>query len=241
MERGKILLAEGSEDLLAAMAAALESHYSIQTCTNGTRALELLETFAPDFIVLDLELPGLDGFSLLQDAAAKGIHPLVLALTRLNNAYISETASELGIAYVMMKPFAIHALLLRLNGLIAWSEHNRHRTVQTIAANQLAIFQVRDQLDGYTFLLDAVALMMVQSHSFVTKDIYPAVGKKHGCSKESVEHSIRVAIQDAWKHGPPQLWQRYFPTAVEKPPSNTTFLNALKRLITAELEIRKPI
>lgn len=236
MENVRVLLAEGTEDLLTAMASILETQYSILTCSNGHRALELLETYLPDIVVLDLELPGLDGFTLLQDAAEKGVRPVVLALTRLNNTYIAETASELGIQYIMMKPFDMHALSRRLAGLIRWYENQSRMTIQTVVTDQLTRFRIRDRLDGYAYLLDAVTLMMEGNRRFVTKEIYPDIGRKYGCSRESVEHSIRIAIQDAWKRDDSGVWRTYFPEFTQKSPSNRIVLNKLKQLSAAALQ-----
>lgn len=236
MEKTSVLLAEGTEDLLKAMASVLETEYNILTCDNGHLALELLESFMPEIVVLDLELPGLDGFTILQDAIEKGIHPVVLALTRLNNPYIAETAGELGIQYIMMKPFAMHALSRRLSGLVRWYENQKRMNLQTAITDQLHFFCIRDRLDGYTYLLEAVTLMMTGNHRFVTKEVYPDIGRKYGCSWESVERSIRSAIQDAWKRDGSGVWHTHFPEFTQKPPSNLVVINKLKQLSTVALK-----
>ena len=75
MDARKLLIADGNEEFRRALAAELQGAYHVRCCDDGKEALSLLRSFAPDVLVLDLMLPGLDGISLLQSAAASGLVP----------------------------------------------------------------------------------------------------------------------------------------------------------------------
>jgi CheY-like chemotaxis protein len=87
----KLLIADAGEEFCLALAEMLSSSYTIRMCQDGKQALELLESFCPEVMVLDLTIPGTDGITLLERAAAKGFRPTVLATTRFCNDYVQKS------------------------------------------------------------------------------------------------------------------------------------------------------
>ena len=81
--------------------------YIVYEATNGREALELVKAHAPDLILMDLQLPELDGFTttqiLKQDATTKDIP--VVALTAYAMTGDAERASEAGCDGYITKPF----------------------------------------------------------------------------------------------------------------------------------------
>ncbi len=81
--------------------------YIVYEATNGREALELVKAHAPDLILMDLQLPELDGFTttqiLKQDATTKDI-PIV-ALTAYAMTGDAERALEAGCDGYITKPF----------------------------------------------------------------------------------------------------------------------------------------
>lgn len=231
MDMLKLLIAEGTEEFRIALADALQGAYITRTCHNGRDALELLRSFRPDVMILDLMLPGLDGISLLQEAAASGIRPMVLATSRFVNEYVLEAADQLGIGYLMRKPCDVRATVARLGDLT----RRIHRPVltkpdpRTAATNMLLALGFPTKLRGYTYLREAVLLMAKDPGQSITKELYPAVAKLCGgkINAKQVERSSRSAIERAWALGDPQLWLRYFPAASgvrALRPSNSVFI-----------------
>ena len=82
-----------------------ENHYNVMVANNGESALELLNTVLPDAIVLDLMMPGIDGFQLLKTIreAEATINIPVLILTAKH-----VTKEELS----MLKQNNIHQLIV---------------------------------------------------------------------------------------------------------------------------------
>lgn len=73
----KLLLVEDETGLRAALCRILENaHYDVEQAANGPEGLEHLLTGLYDAAVLDVMLPGLDGFAVLQRARAAGVRHL---------------------------------------------------------------------------------------------------------------------------------------------------------------------
>ena len=77
---------------------------------------------------------------------------------------------------------------------------------------------------GYTLLLQALPLYAQENNLYVTKELYPQLAQQLTIPDwRAVEHAIREAIQWAWQHRDPEIWERFFPGA-QKAPSNKFFL-----------------
>ena len=80
---------------------------------------------------------------------------------------------------------------------------------------------------GYWYLLTALRLLTLeQLHTIrVTGDLYPRIARQHGVSAQSVERSIRTAIEACWGCGNRELLRRLCPGSHR--PTNATFIAAL--------------
>lgn len=232
MEVRKLLIAEGTEDFRLALADALNGAYHIRTCKEGKEALELLHSFGPDIIVLDLMLPGLDGISILQRASDAGIHPMVLATTRFVSDYVMESVDRLGVGYLMVKPCDISATVTRIADL----SHRVRQPIpvppapRTFVSNLLLSLGIPTKLRGYGYLREAVLLMARNPGQSITKELYPGVAIICGCEASHVERSVRSAIAAAWKKRDEQVWRMYFQPegdGILLRPTNAAFISRL--------------
>ena len=232
MDALKLLIADANEDFAQALAEQLQGAYYIRRCQDGKQALSLLRSFAPDVLVLDLMLPELDGISLLQTAAAEGLRPMVLAVSRFVNDSVQEVMEELSVGYIMRKPCDIPATAARIADL---SRRLRpplltHPDPKTHISNLLISLGIATKLRGYGYLREAVLRMAKKPDQSITKELYPAVAAVFGCERTHVERSIRSAIETAWLHRDDRLWQLYFrpgPDGVIARPSNAAFISRL--------------
>ena len=232
MEMLKLLIADGTEEFSQALCDALRGVYYVRACADGCEALELLRTYSPDVLVLDLMLPGLDGISLLQQAAAAGMCPTVLATSRFINDYVLDAVDRLGVGYLMMKPCDVHATVARISDL---SRRIRRPILtkpdpRTQVSNLLLALGVPTKLRGYAYLREAILIMAANPGQSITKELYPAVGEQCGSTAMHVERSVRSAISSAWEHKDPRLWNIYFPPdgdGREMKPTNAAFISRL--------------
>ena len=245
MERLKLLIAEGTEDFRMALADALEGAYILRECDEGVQALELMSSFRPDVVVLDLMLPGLDGITLLQRAAESELHPIVLATTRFHNEYVLEAAQSLGVAYVLVKPCEIRATVSRLEDICQRIHPPVSRLdAKEFVSNVLLSLGIPTKLKGYGYLREAILRMAQDPTQSITKVLYPAVAavyRKENMQIDAkhVERSIRSAIERAWERRDATVWQQYFSADGDgtlRRPSNGAFISWISDSLCREME-----
>lgn len=236
MEKRKLLIAEENEDFALALEDALRGLYSLRSCRDGQTALQLMHSFKPDILVLDMMLPGLDGVSLLQTITDAHMEPMVLATTRYYNDYMIDCINRFGVGYMIVKPCDVRATVARigdLNSRIRQPRPTRPDPKVTVA-NLLLQFRIAPKHRGSTYLREAIALIMENPGMAITKELYPEVGKRCNADKQQVERCIRTAIEAAWKRRDEQLWRMYFPMGPEgclERPSNGDFIARLAQIL----------
>ena len=115
-DRPRVLLVDDSAEYRDLYALMLEQTASVVTASSGEDALALVATEPIDAIVLDVMMPGLDGWQtcerLKADPATSGIP--VIMLTSLDGLGVPETAARLGAAYVLIKPCPVERLAIAI-------------------------------------------------------------------------------------------------------------------------------
>jgi DNA-binding response OmpR family regulator len=243
MERLKLLIAEGTEDFRIALAELLQGIYVVRECSDGSQAMELMHSFVPDILVLDLMLPGLDGISLLQSAAEEGLTPMVLATTRFVSDYVMDAVDRLGVEYLMVKPCDVRATVSRIGDLskrIKRPPLFAQPDPKSYISNLLLTLGIPTKLKGYGYLREAVQLMAKDPDQSVTKELYPAVAEVCGGAAVHVERSVRSAISAAWERKDEELWRQYFPADGDgfiHRPTNASFITRLADSLKLECKM----
>ena len=114
----RLLFAEDEEDLNRILTRRLiEEGYSVDACLNGQDAWDCLAGTDYDGVILDVMMPGIDGFSLLRKMRGKGIKTPVLFLTARDSVEDKVKGLDLGAADYLVKPFSLPELLARVRVL----------------------------------------------------------------------------------------------------------------------------
>jgi type IV pilus assembly protein PilB len=120
--RGKVLLVEDEEQLRRVMKDLLEREgYQIVEAADGVSALDQVDRHAPDLILLDLNLPGLDGYEVLSQLRSRPItaEVPVIVLTAKGDEDNEVRVLRLGADDFLTKPFRARALAARLEAAIS--------------------------------------------------------------------------------------------------------------------------
>jgi len=87
--------------------------YDVITATDGSSALELLEEYKPDLVLLDIMMPGLDGFQTLDLIRQRSDIPVIMLTARVGKSTLRDTL-DLGADDYVTKPFSMQALEVRI-------------------------------------------------------------------------------------------------------------------------------
>jgi DNA-binding response OmpR family regulator len=110
-----ILVVEDDPAVSLALEVALKGEgYQPILAGNGEKGLELGLAQAPDLLILDVRLPGIDGFELLRRLRAGGSKAPVIILTARDEEIDTILGLELGADDYMTKPFRVRELLSRV-------------------------------------------------------------------------------------------------------------------------------
>jgi len=132
----RILLIEDEADLLAGLAKALrEEGYAVDTATDGEEGLYKAREVAYDAIVLDVMLPRLDGWKVLERMRESKKTP-VLMLTARDAARDRVRGLDTGADDYLVKPFDLKELFARLRAII---RRSAGQTVNIIEIGGLAV------------------------------------------------------------------------------------------------------
>ncbi|MDI9244023.1 response regulator [Marinobacter sp. CHS3-4] len=105
----RILLVEDEEDIRAVAEVALETvgGFTLKTCASGRDAIDAIDEFAPQLVILDVMMPGMDGPETLQAIRQLPNHEQTPAVFMTAKVQSDEVASYLaeGAVAVIPKPF----------------------------------------------------------------------------------------------------------------------------------------
>src|SRR5512136_282699 len=111
----KILIIEDEEAILVPLADNLKLEgYEVATATDGRQGLALAQEKRHDLLILDIMLPGMDGFEICRRLRQAGVTTPILVLTAKSEEIDKVLGLELGADDYVTKPFSTRELLARI-------------------------------------------------------------------------------------------------------------------------------
>ncbi|MCL2618810.1 MAG: response regulator [Defluviitaleaceae bacterium] len=129
---------------------ALSASYSVMTIPSGAKAVSLLEKVRPEIILLDIEMPAMDGFDVLRYLKASDRFcdiPVIFLTAKIDHATEIE-ALKLGVVDFISKPFNPAVLLNRVKHHIDVSSLVRERTKELYSVRHDIIFVLADMVEN---------------------------------------------------------------------------------------------
>ena len=147
----KILVVDDTPDNLFLMQALLEDDYEMRTADSGEAALEAVRSDAPELILLDIMMPGMDGYEVLRrlrkNPATAGIP--VIFLTALTSVEEEQLGLDLGAVDYITKPISPPIALARVQSHLDRSRNSRRlQSLSEKLSRYLAPQVVQSLLDG---------------------------------------------------------------------------------------------
>jgi DNA-binding response OmpR family regulator len=118
-ERPRVLIVDDEVRLAEALRQGLSRRgFDATAVHDGTQGYQKARTGGYDLILLDLMLPGMSGYKVVEALRKDGIQTPVLMLTAKDGEYDQADAFELGVDDYVIKPFSTVVLLARMNALL---------------------------------------------------------------------------------------------------------------------------
>ena len=123
----RILLAEDDLDVLDVTTYALRKYgHEVVAVTDGAVALQRWETERADVVLLDVNLPGVDGLTLCREIRQRSTTPIIMVTAMSDEEYVVR-GFESGADDYLVKPFSYKELAMRINA-VAWRHGVRRST-----------------------------------------------------------------------------------------------------------------
>ncbi|MEW9700938.1 response regulator transcription factor [Paenibacillus sp. SI8] len=141
MKKQKIMIVDDEPKIVRFVAANLKSlDFETLTCQSGAEALDEVEGFDPDLILLDLMMPGMDGFEVLKRLRTYSSVPVIM-LTARSNSSDKVQGLNLGADDYLTKPFSLEELFARVNAVLRRMDGrmSAHATISEITLGPVTV------------------------------------------------------------------------------------------------------
>lgn len=201
----RIMLVDDNGDLRRGMRdylARQEGMKVVAECPSGAEALEALGKVRVDVMVLDLIMPQMDGFALMEEVRRQQLAnpPQIIVVSALGRDDFIMRAVQLGARFYMVKPFDMASLAARIRescgqGVVplgtALNASARSLSIDEKLASLFLTIGIPAHIKGYQFLRTAVKMVVDNPDMInrITKELYPSIGKCYNTSASKVERA----------------------------------------------------
>jgi DNA-binding response OmpR family regulator len=151
MDKKNILVVDDEEDLRLLLRSNLEKEkFKVLEASDGIQALEKIQKFDIDCIVLDIMMPGKDGYEVCREIRKNGHTMPIIFLTAKDDEFDEVLGLEMGGDDYVKKPFSIKALISRIKSNLRRLEYNSTNSNKKI----ITTGNITINLNDYTVEID---------------------------------------------------------------------------------------
>ena len=132
--------------------------FNIVTAGNGTQALEQVKKEKPDLVLLDVMMPGKDGYEVCRPIRQESAVPIIL-ITARGEDYDKIMGLDIGADDYIVKPFSPSEVMARLRAVL---RRISRQSVETQSGQILRVSNMEVNLDEYTFCIDGKKIPMTK-------------------------------------------------------------------------------
>ena len=174
--RPKILVVEDEPGVRLAIKDELEFEgFDVELAEDGQSGLAAILRSSPDLVVLDLMLPGRNGFQICQDIRAQGLRTPIIVLSARSQEADKVRGLELGADDYVTKPFSLAELVARIRAVLRRAESTGDRGVLEaqnlrIDLRQHRVFKGSAELQLTDTEFRILALLIEKAGDVITRD-----------------------------------------------------------------------
>ena len=194
----KILIIDDDEKLNNLLKTYLSGFgFTMTSCTNPATGLKTMDSFLPDLIILDIMLPGMDGFTVCREIRKKSAVPVIM-LTARGEVTDRIVGLELGADDYLPKPFEPRELQARIQTILRRASGNVgpvaalvFHDLEIIPEKQLVILEGKS-LEMTTMEFQLLLMLASKKGRIITRD--QIMDNLRGADWLAYDRSIDVAI-----------------------------------------------
>ncbi len=160
-----ILVVDDEPSIIDVLSYNLEkSHYRVLIARDGVQALKIAQENAPDLVILDLMLPGMDGLEVCRALRKEGDIPIIM-LTARDEEVDRVVGLELGADDYVVKPFSVRELLARIKTVLRRTQFTSEPTSDKLTLDALSLDPMRHEVswDENRFSLSALEFELLHT------------------------------------------------------------------------------
>lgn len=136
----RILIVEDELDLANIIKDYLVKElYEVEICTEGDKAIEIFDKFKPSLVILDLMLPGMNGYEICKNIRIKSTIPILILSAKIDE-FDKVKGLNLGADDYITKPFRPRELLARVNAQLRRSQVFNKENLEIIDIENIRIY-----------------------------------------------------------------------------------------------------
>ncbi|WP_269671013.1 response regulator [Paenibacillus sp. 481] len=125
MDKRKVLIVDDQNGIRVLLMEVFSSEgYMTYQASNGKTALEIVRDHAPDIVLLDMKIPGMDGLEILKQIKQMKPYMNVIMMTAYGELDMIKEATDLGAIMHFTKPFDIDEMRVAVN--MTLERHDQH-------------------------------------------------------------------------------------------------------------------
>lgn len=184
MEEIKVLIVEDEEHIRKFININLKrSGFTVLESDTGESALEMVEKYKPKIIILDIMLPGIDGFEVCKRIRQNMSDIIIIMLTARGQDLDKITGLELGADDYMVKPFNPLELVARIKTILRRTGNSINKNEERITFKNLVL-----DMKSQRFLKDGVEIELTPTEFSIIKLFLQNPGK--ALSRDELLNSV---------------------------------------------------
>ena len=249
----RIAIVDDNKEMVDLLSSITDAELDIEVvgkAYNGNDAITMIRDKMPEIVLLDLILPGCDGFAVMNNILndeSLGNYPSFIVISAAVDERIIHETFKLGAVYYFIKPFDNSSLINRIktiasgvqeeysscpSEIIIPKRYVNDDIIEDDTTRMLHELGVPAHIKGYNYLRECIIMAYKEPDvlNCITKVLYPTIAKQHDSTPSRVEREIRHAIEVAWSRGDIQTLTYYFGSTVDKfkgKPTNSEFIALL--------------
>jgi len=231
----------------------------VEMADDGIKALDAVENFEPDILILDIIMPHLDGLGVLERLHKMELKkfPKVIILSAVGHDKVTQRAINMGVEYYIVKPFNFESFadrLMQISELETSKVQNKSKEItHHEKANEALTLEVKiteilhevgvpAHIKGYQYLRTAIIDVVnnIELLGAITKELYPMIAKQYTTTPSRVERAIRHAIEVAWTRGKIETINSIFGYTIHNnkgKPTNSEFIAMIADKLRLEQKV----